>query len=450
MSGALRILVIDDEEAMRESLAAWLRKEGYRVSLAASGAEGLARLNDADFDLLLVDVKMPGMDGLTVLERVREDWPELAVVMITAYGSIESAVTAMKKGARDYLLKPFDPEQMLLVIEKIVQLQALFRENEALRERLRQSAREGLGDLVAGSEAMLEVLELIQDVAPTDAAVLLTGETGTGKELAARAIHALSSCAYGPFVVINCGAQSEALLESALFGHERGAFTGAVATQRGRLEMADGGTLFLDEVGEIPTKMQLDLLRVLEDRQFTRVGGTGPLHSDFRLICATHRDLPARVKSGAFRADFFYRINVLEVRLPPLREREGDVELLAGYFVQQLARKLSKPVTGFTPEALRLLCGYAWPGNVRELRNVLERAVVICRADRIGARELTFLASEDPAVPVPMTLREAEICHILRALDAEDWNITHAARVLGIDRVTLSRKIKRYDLSRKG
>lgn len=449
MSEPLRVLVIDDEEAMRESLAAWLRKEGYRVSVAPDGADGLAQLGAGDFELLLVDVKMPGMDGLTVLERATEAQPDLPVVMITAYGSIESAVTAMKKGARDYLLKPFDPEQMLLVIEKIVQHQQLVCENEALRERLRQSAREGVGDLVAGSEAMLDVLELIQDVAPTESAVLLTGETGTGKELAARAIHASSSRAYGPFVVINCGAQSETLLESALFGHERGAFTGAVTTQRGRLEMAGGGTLFLDEVGEIPNKMQLDLLRVLEDQEFTRVGGQKPLHSDFRLICATHRDLPARVKSGAFRADFFYRINVLEVRLPPLREREGDVELLAGYFVEQIARKLAKPISGFSPEALRLLRGYAWPGNVRELRNVLERAVVICRTDRIGARELTFLAPDDPDESVPVTLQEAEICHIRRALDAQDWNITHAARVLGIDRVTLSRKIKRHGLSRQ-
>ncbi len=448
MSEPLRVLVIDDEEAMRESLAAWLRKEGYRVSVAADGADGLAQLSAGAFDLLLVDMKMPGMDGMTVLERTREVRPDIPVVMITAYGSIENAVTAMKKGARDYLLKPFDPEQMLLVIERIVGHQELVRENEALRERLRQSARDGVGDLVAGSEAMVDVLELIQDVAPTDAAVLITGETGTGKELVARAIHALSSCAYGPFVVINCGSQSETLLESALFGHERGAFTGAVSTQRGRLEMAHGGTLFLDEVGEIPSKMQTDLLRVLEDREFTRVGGVKPLQSDFRLICATHRDLPARVKSGAFRADFFYRINVLEVRLPPLRDREGDVELLAGYFVEQIARKLGKTIQGFTSEGLRLLCGYSWPGNVRELRNVLERAVVICRADQIGARELTFLASEEPDAMVPMTLREAENSHIRRALDAADWNITHAARALGIDRVTLSRKIKRHDLSR--
>jgi len=451
MREPMHMLVIDDEEAMRESLAAWLRKEGYRVSVAADGVDGLAQLAAEDFELLLVDMKMPGMDGLTVLERAQEARPDLPVVMITAYGSIESAVTAMKNGARDYLLKPFDPEQMLLVIERIVGHQALLRENETLRERLRQSAQDGVGDMVGGSEAMLDVMELIADVAPTDAAVLITGETGTGKELAARAIHASSACAYGPFVVINCGGQSETLLESALFGHERGAFTGAVTAQRGRLEMAHGGTLFLDEVGEIPVKMQLDLLRVLEDRQFTRVGGTKPLQSDFRLICATHRDLPARVKSGEFRADFFYRINVLEVVLPPLRKRVGDVTLLARYFVDQIARKQGKPIDGFTSEGLNLLCGYAWPGNVRELRNVLERAVVICRSDRIGARELTFLASQggDDA-EVPMTLREAELSHIRRALDASDWNITHAARGLGIDRVTLSRKIKRHDLSRRG
>jgi len=449
MSDLPRVLVIDDEEAMRESLAAWLRKEGYRVSVAPDGANGLAQMGEGSFELLLVDVKMPGIDGLTVLERALAAKPDLPVVMITAYGSIESAVAAMKMGARDYLLKPFDPEQMLLVIEKIVRQEELVRENEALRERIRQSAREGMGDLVAGSEVMIDVLELIRDVASTDSAVLLTGETGTGKELAARAIHSLSPRAYGPFVVINCGALSETLLESALFGHERGAFTGAVAAQRGRLEMADGGTLFLDEVGEIPTKMQMDLLRVLEDQQFTRVGGTKPLRSDFRLVCATHRDLPARVKSGEFRADFFYRINVLEVRLPPLRDREGDVELLAEYFVEQIALKLAKPITGFTPGAVRLLRGYAWPGNVRELRNVLERAVVISRSDRISERELTFLAPEDPVESLPLTLREAEIRHIQRALDAEGWNITHAARVLDVDRVTLSRKIKRYGLSRE-
>ncbi len=450
MSMSLHILVIDDEEAMRESLAAWLRKEGYSVTLAASGGEGLALLQDTSFDLMLVDMKMPGMDGITVLERALQLRPALPVVMITAYGSVATAVTAMKKGAQDYLLKPFDPEQMLLVVEKIVTHRQLVRENETLRERIRQLSPEGVSDLVAGSEAMVEVLELIQDVAPTDSAVLVTGETGTGKELVARAIHASSPRGYGPFVVINCGAMSETLLESALFGHERGAFTGAVSAQRGRLEMADGGTLFLDEVGEIPAKMQVDLLRVLEDGEFSRVGGTQPLTSDFRLICATHRDLPAMIQQGAFRADFFYRINVLEVRLPPLREREGDVQLLAEHFVQTLAAKLGKPVTGFDVGAMELLCGYGWPGNVRELKNVLERAVVICRDDRIGARELTFLASEPSEPSVRLSLRDAEIRHILQALQAEQWNITRAAAVLDIDRATLSRKIKRYGLVKQG
>ena len=312
----LSILVVDDELAMRESIAAWLKEYGHLASKAESGERALEILAGEQFDLALVDIKMPGMDGHELLERIRVDHPELLVIMITAFGSIESAVSAMKAGAHDYLLKPFDPQQLILLLEKIQRHKHLMDQNLVLREALTQGQCHGFEDMVASSAAMLELFELLEQVAATDAPVLVLGETGTGKELVARAIHNRSARADGHFVPLNCGAQSESLLESELFGHERGAFTGAVKARRGRLEMADGGTLFLDEVGEIPPKMQVQLLRVLEDGEFLRVGGSRYLTSDFRLISATHRDLQELDGKQRFRRDFFYRINVVTLRCP--------------------------------------------------------------------------------------------------------------------------------------
>jgi two-component system response regulator HydG len=303
--------------------------------------------------------------------------------------------------------------------------------------------------MVAQSRAMREVFALVDEVAGSDAPVLITGETGTGKEVVARALHQQSRFSAGPFVALNCGAQSESLLESELFGHERGAFTGAVKARRGRLEMANHGTLFLDEVGEISPKMQVGLLRALEDKSFQRVGGSQTVESDFRLISATHRDLPALIKRGLFREDFFYRINVITVEIPALRQRPEDVPLLAQHFLERYQQETGKQVESFTNAALNMLTAYAWPGNVRELRNVIERAVVLAQGRMLGAQELTFLQPGGGGAPeAPVTLKEAEIGHISNALELCGWNVTQAAQRLGIDRVTLSRKIKRYNLTR--
>lgn len=443
-----RIMIVDDEEAMRESLSAWLMKEGYQTTVADSSLQALSFLAEADYDLLLVDIKMPGMDGLELLGRLRQEYPQVMVIMITAYGSIETAVEAMKKGASDYLLKPFDPEQLIMLIEKVLKYQAVLEENLLLRERLADREETVFEDLVSSSPAMIEIFKLIEDVAATDTQILINGETGTGKELVARAIHARSQRASGPFVTINCGAQTETLLESELFGHERGAFTGAVKTRRGRIEMAGGGTLFLDEVGDIPLKMQVDLLRVLEEKSFYRVGGNHPVKSDFRLICATHRDLSTLIRAGQFRQDFFYRINVISLQIPPLRERQEDIATLAEYFRSYFVRQTGKPIQGLTPEAIETLSRYDWPGNVRELKNVVERAVVICRTPWIGGRELTFLQAGEGTETGAVTLEEMEKNHIQKTLGWSDWNITRAAKTLAIDRGTLLRKIKRYRLNR--
>lgn len=448
MDQTFRIKIIDDEEAMRESLAGWLEKQGYQVTTAGSGAEALSQLAREACDLILLDIKMPEMDGLQLLPLIKAENPQVLIIMITAYGSIETAVESMKQGANDYLLKPFDPEELILLIEKMIEHKNLLEENMALKERLAEMQQPGLEDLILKSSAMQQVLEMIKDVAPTEVPILITGETGTGKELVARAIHSLSPRVYNPFVVLNCGAQTETLLESELFGHEQGAFTGAVKTRRGRLEMADRGTLFLDEVGEIPLKMQIDLLRVLEERKFLRVGGSQTVESDFRLISATHRDLPQLIQKERFRQDFFYRINVITIHIPPLRERPEDIELLAEYFLTRVARETGKEIEGFTPQARQILTSYTWPGNVRELKNVIERAVVINRRSVIGVQELTFLGSAQEVTPGQVTLQEMEVNHLRRTLESLDWNITRAAKILGLDRGTLSRKVMRYGLKR--
>lgn len=441
-----RILVVDDERAMRESLSAWLDKDGYPVASAADSREVLELLRNEVYDLVLLDVKMPAMDGIELLKLIHEIQPQLLVVMITAYGSIEDAVQAMKLGAQDYLLKPFDPEQLMMLIHKLEQHKSLVDENATLKERLKEQERSGFGDLLTASAAMRRVLELVEELALYDSPVLIIGETGTGKEMVARALHSASSRACGHFVPINCGAQTESLLESELFGHERGAFTGAVKARRGRLEMADGGTLFLDEVGEIPAKMQVDLLRVLEDKNFTRVGGSQTVHSDFRLVSATHRDLSQMVRDGRVRQDFFYRINVMSIHIPPLRDRPEDIAFLAEHFLSRYSKETGKSLLGLSQRALEILASYPWPGNVRELKNVIERAVVIARGSRVEARELTFLQEGEGIDSRLVSLDEMERRHIQRTLDAFRGNITHAATSLGIDRRTLSRKMRRYRL----
>jgi len=449
MMPSMRILVVDDEEPIREALSAWLIKDGYRVSVADSGLTALACIEDDLFDLYLVDIKMPGMDGIELLGRIKERQPDANVIMITAHGSIQTAVEAMKKGACDYICKPFDPDELSLVTERVAANQALRNENLALREQLMEQQESSFEGLVIESQALREIFESLREVAPSSAPILITGETGVGKEMVARAVHMQSEQAYGPFVAINCGAQSETLLESELFGHERGAFTGAVKARRGRLEMAHNGTLFLDEIGEISTKMQISLLRVLEEKRLQRMGGSQDVAANFRLVCATHRDLPRLIREDQFREDFYYRINVISVHIPPLRDRLADVPVLADHFLEQYVHETGKRVEGWTQRAMGLLMAYHWPGNVRELRNVVERAVVLARGHMIGADALSFLQPGlDDCRFGTMTLKEVEISHIKAALESTGWNISRAAKQLAVDRSTLARKIKRYQLTR--
>ncbi|MEJ2660797.1 MAG: sigma-54 dependent transcriptional regulator [Desulfobacteraceae bacterium] len=449
MMQMMQVLVVDDEETICVALSAWLTKEGYHVETAGSGQEALDLLSQKFFDLYLLDIKMPGMSGMELLASIRELQTDATVIMITAHGSIQTAVEAMKRGASDYLCKPCDPEQLSLLMERVAATKALRDENVALRDQMMERQEAVFDGFIAQSEAMHAVMDQIQEVAPSNAPVLITGETGVGKDLVARAVHSRSEQAYGPFVAINCGAQSESLLESELFGHERGAFTGAVKARRGRLEMANKGTLFLDEIGEISPKMQVSLLRALEDKEFLRIGGSHPIEAHFRLISATHRDLQQLMRENLFREDFFYRINVFSIHVPPLRERREDIPVLADYFLDKYARETGKQIEGITQKGLGLLVGYPWPGNVRELRNVMERVAVIARGRMVGVEELCFLQTRtDECNLGTLTLKEAEVRHVQAALEACSWNITHAAKQLGIDRVTLARKMKKHNINR--
>jgi len=449
MALAVRIMVVDDEETICEALKAWFLKDGHQVATALSGSEALGLMQDSPCDIYIIDVKMPGMDGIELLSRLKELHPEALVIMMTAHGTIETAVEAMKRGAMDYLCKPFDPDALSLLMERILAHKALRDENLALKEQLSEH-HEGFFDVfIIHSEPMRKIFATIGEVARSSAPIFITGETGVGKDMVARAIHLQSERANGPFLAVNCGSLSESLLESELFGHEKGAFTGAVKARRGRLEMANNGTLFLDEVGEISSKMQVGLLRVLEEKSFVRVGGSQPIGTDFRLISATHRDLPPLIREGQFREDFFYRINVITIHIPPLRERLEDIPVLADHFLKRYVEETGKHLEGFTQKALGLLSSYHWPGNIRELRNVIERAVVIARGRMIGAEELTFLSPTATVCSLgPMTLEELEITHIKAALDACRGNISRAAKQLGVDRSTLMRKMKRYHLAR--
>lgn len=449
MTGRFKILVIDDELIVRESLVGWLKKGGYHVEGASGGREGLERLEREDYDLIFLDIKMPDVSGMEVLKQVKERYASTMVVMITAYGSVETAVEAMKLGANDYLMKPFEPEQLTLLVEKLQQHKRLLDENLLLKQQIATTAAERYQDIVGISEPMQALFQLIEEVAAVDSPVLIRGETGTGKELVAKAIHARSPRRFGPFVPINCGAFTESLLESELFGHEVGSFTGATKAKKGRLEIAQGGTLFLDEIGEIPMKMQVDLLRVLEERRIHRVGGTRDFPVDFRLISATHRDLSREMERGHFRQDFYFRLNVIEIQVPPLRERREDIPVLAEHFLAKFRRETNKPVEGFDAGALELLCAYDWPGNVRELENAVERAVVLTKGRRLQRDDFAFLF-RGGAPSEPHSLKEMERLHIQRVLSLCGGNISRAAKLLEINRTTLHNKIKKYGLRVNG
>jgi DNA-binding NtrC family response regulator len=442
----VKILIVDDELIMRESLAGWLERDGHAVQTAVSGEEALEKVKETHFDILLVDIKMEGISGLDVLRKVKETDPDSEVVMITAYGSIPSAIEAMKDGAFDYMLKPFDPNELGVLIEKIIQHQEQARENIYLKEQYKDRTR--FESMIGQSKPMQEIFDLICDVAPMDSTVLITGETGTGKGLAAKAIHTNSPRRNGPFVTVNCGAVPEHLMESELFGHQKGAFTDAKETKKGRLELAHGGTLFLDEIGEISMRMQIDLLRVLEDRVFYRVGGTQPIEADFRVIAATNRDLEAAIKSGDFREDLFYRLNVISFTMPSLSQRKEDIPLLAEHFLYRFSQETNKPIDSISREAMDEMMIYDWPGNIRELENAIERAVVVGRQREILPENLPIFCHEPAPAIRAHSLKDVEKTHIERVLTENQWNIARSAKILGIDRSTLYSKIKRYDIEK--
>lgn len=442
------VLVVDDEFSVRDALSRWLIKDGMDATAAESGDAALVAAKQRRFDAAVVDIKMPGIDGLELLTAMRSIDPDIEVVMITAYASIESAVKALKDGAFDYVTKPVDPTELSRLLQRAIEKRRLAHENVSLRRTIDELV--AVDTIVGESPAIRKVMELIRHVAPTDATVLITGESGTGKELIARAIHANSPRRYRPLIPVNCGAIPESLLESELFGHEKGAFTNATQRRRGKIEMADGGTLFLDEIASIPERMQVELLRVLEDKCFTRVGGQETVHVDFRVVCATNESLEEAVRSGKFREDLFYRINVFTIEAPPLRARKEDIPLLARHFVERFARQMDRHIAGINPEAVRRLCEHNWPGNVRELCNAIERAMVVGRPPEIMPEDLPLATIRPAPVPVccDQSLEEMEKQHILAVLEHANWNISQAAHVLRVDRVTVYNKIRKWGLMR--
>jgi DNA-binding NtrC family response regulator len=446
MSGR-RILIVDDELSVRSSLGEWFQEDGFQVETAEDGEAALRAMDRGPYDIILLDLKMPGMDGIAVQKRVREIDPEVTVIILTAYASVQTAVEALKLGAFDYVTKPVDPDELSNLVRNALRTRALAEENVRLKEKVSELTQ--AAPILAVSPGMEHVLELIGTVAETDSSVVIRGESGTGKELVARAIHAQSRRRYFPLVAVNSGSIPETLLESELFGHEKGAYTGAQYRRKGKIELANGGTLFLDEIGDVTPKMQIDLLRVLETHRFTRLGGTQEIASDFRLICATHKNLEKLVEEERFREDLFYRINVFSIQVPPLRERPEDILPLTQFFVEKYARAMGKPAKAVSPEAETVLLGYRWPGNVRELENAVERAMVVGKGPVLEVRDLP-LAVGDAAGEEPQarSLAAMEKDHVARVLRDCGGNVTQAAKVLGIDRATLYNKLKRYGLRR--
>jgi DNA-binding NtrC family response regulator len=439
----LSILIVDDEEVVRDSLVHWFTEEGYEVEAAADASDALAKLAGREFDLLIADIRMPGMDGIELLEKMRAEQLDTSVIVMTGYASVETAVRALKHGAFDYITKPFDPDDLSVVVRNALEQHRLKRENRVLREQIAGDDH-AIGELVGQSEAMRKVREQIETVAGVDSTVMIEGESGTGKELVARAVHRLSPRRYNPMVVVHCGALTETLIESELFGHEKGAFTGAQYRKKGKFEAGMGGTVFLDEIADISLKTQTDLLRVLQEREIVRVGGTQPIHVDFRVIAATNRTLAELVKEGRFRSDLFYRLNVFTIQLPPLRDRHGDVPLLAAHFLDKYSSQMNRKFTGFDRSAMDLLIAHNWPGNVRELENIVERSVVVGHEPLIRAHDLAVARPAEGADDLSLDALERR--HIVRVLEDFAWNQTQAAKALGIDRVTLYHKIRRYGL----
>ncbi len=436
------ILIVDDEESVRDSLHNWFIEDGYHVESAENAKEALSILETKNFDIILADIKMPGMDGLEMHRRIKSLNNEAIVIVMTAFASVETAVQALKDGAYDYITKPFDPDELSHLIRNATSQITLKAENEALKNKV--ISLENIEDIIGNSKSMISVLKDVESVAQSNSSVIITGESGTGKELIARAIHANSSRKYFPLVSVHCGALSEDLLESELFGHEKGAFTGATYNRKGRFEMADGGSIFLDEIATISHKMQVELLRVLESKTFVRVGGNKEIKSDFRVICATNRDLKKMVENGSFREDLYYRLNVVNITIPPLRERTQDISMLVDHFIHKYCTSMSRNLISIDPAALKRLEEYDFPGNVRELENMIERSIVIGNGKEIRLKDLPFrneiISSSNES------LSDIEKKYVEQMLNKYKWNISRAAKALKIDRVTLYSKIKKFEL----
>jgi DNA-binding NtrC family response regulator len=457
-----KILVIDDEEIIRLSCQRILTEEGYEVHTRLSGPEGLKLLAEEPFDLAIVDLKMPGMDGIEVLQSIKRDYPQTPVIMITGYATVESAVEAMKSGAFDYLPKPFTPDEVAVVVKKALETRSIMLENIYLRGEIQTKYR--FENIIGNSKKMQEIYRLIAKVAPTNSTVLITGESGTGKELIARAIHYNSTRKDRQFVPVDCAVLSENLLESELFGHIKGSFTGAIVTKPGLFEVADGGSLFLDEIGNISLAMQSKLLRVIQEREFTPVGGTKLKKVDIRLIAATNQDLPEKIKEGTFREDLFYRLNIVPIQLPPLRERTEDIPFLALHFLKKFCQEMGKNPKALSPAALKLLTDYSWPGNVRELENTIERAVIMTDEEVLQPQHFPFPwreKTEGTSFNLPRTseelkelkrhlrdkaVEEAERLFVLEALTRNDWNVTRSAKDVGMLRPNFQALMRKHNI----
>jgi DNA-binding NtrC family response regulator len=459
---AAKILVIDDEEIVCLSCQRILSEEGYDVYTRLSGPEGLRLIAEEPFDLVIVDLKMPGMDGIEVLQAIKRDYPQIPVIMMTGYATVESAVEAMKSGAFDYLPKPFTPDEVAVVVKKALETRSIMLENIYLRGEIQAKYR--FENIIGNSKKMQEIYRLIAKVAPTNSTVLISGESGTGKELIARAIHYNSARKDRQFVPVDCAVLSENLLESELFGHIKGSFTGAIVTKPGLFEVADGGSLFLDEIGNISLAMQSKLLRVIQEREFTPVGGTKLKKVDIRLIAATNQDLQEKIKEGAFREDLFYRLNIVPIQLPPLRERKEDIPLLALHFLRKYCQEMGKNPKALSPASLELLMRYAWPGNVRELENIIERAVIMTDEEVLVPQHFPFPmreSTEEIPFNLPRTseelkelkrhlrdkaVEEAERLFVLGALTRNDWNVTRSAKEVGMLRPNFQALMRKYNI----
>jgi len=437
------VLIVDDDAVVRDSLGKWFESEDYDVGTSSDARSGLDELARRHYDIALLDIKMPGTDGIELQARLKEVDPDLPVIIMTGYASVETAVKALKNGAYDYITKPFDPDELVHLIDKAIEHRAAQREVARLRESLHQIFPGAT--LIGQSPAMKRVMELVETVAPTDATVIITGESGTGKEVVARSIHQLSPRRLHPMVVIHCGALAETLLESELFGHEKGSFTGAQARKKGKFEVADGGTAFLDEISDISLKTQSDLLRVLQEKEIVRVGGTQSIKVDFRCVAATNKKLERLVEDGLFRPDLYYRLNVFAIEIPPLRARREDIPLLASHFLEKFAVNMNRTPQKMAQRTMELLMDYNWPGNVRELENAVERALLINREPELPPEAFPFQLN--PTAPASgRRLEDIERLHIERILTEASWNLSRAARILDIDRTTLYNKIRRYNL----